>query len=61
MEQGEELSFQFDAVMVCRVTGSTQAGIVAGVAHTDRAQRVIGIDDSTTVEITRDQATHIAR
>lgn len=61
MDQEKELGFEFDAVVVCSVTGSTQAGMVAGFAHTDRAQQVIGIDASATVEKTRDQITRIAK
>jgi 1-aminocyclopropane-1-carboxylate deaminase len=61
MDQEKEFGFQFDAVVVCSVTGSTQAGMIAGFAHTDRAQTVIGIDASATVEKTRDQITRIAK
>ena len=61
MDQEEELGFEFDAVVVCSVTGSTQAGMIAGFAHTGRAQTVIGIDASATVEKTRDQITRIAK
>ena len=61
MDQEKDLGFQFDAVVVCSVTGSTQAGMIAGFAHTDRAQTVIGIDASATVEKTRDQITRIAK
>jgi 1-aminocyclopropane-1-carboxylate deaminase len=51
----------FDTVVVCSVTGSTQAGMVAGFALQDRPRRVLGIDGSATVERTRDQITRIAR
>lgn len=61
MDQEQELGFEFDAVVVCSVTGSTQAGMIAGFAHTDRAQSVIGIDASATVDKTRDQITRIAK
>ena len=61
MDQEQELGWEFDAVVVCSVTGSTQAGMIAGFAHTDRAQTVIGIDASATVEKTRDQITRIAK
>ncbi len=61
MDQEQELGFQFDAVVVCSVTGSTQGGMIAGFAHVDRAQSVIGIDASATVEKTRDQITRIAK
>jgi len=61
MDQEQQLGFQFDAVVVCSVTGSTQGGMIAGFAHVDRAQSVIGIDASATVEKTRDQITRIAK
>ena len=61
MDQEADLGWQFDAVIVCSVTGSTQGGMIAGFAHTDRAHSVIGIDASATVEKTRDQITRIAK
>jgi 1-aminocyclopropane-1-carboxylate deaminase len=60
-DQEEELGFTFDNVIVCSVTGSTQGGMIAGFAHSDRAQTVLGIDASATVEKTRDQIARIAR
>jgi 1-aminocyclopropane-1-carboxylate deaminase len=57
--QEEELGFQFDYIIVCVVTGSTQAGMIAGFAAQDRADRVIGIDASGTVEQTRTQVRQI--
>jgi 1-aminocyclopropane-1-carboxylate deaminase len=51
----------FDHIVVCTVTGSTHAGMIAGFAlegRTDR--RVIGIDASATLEQTVDQVTRIA-
>ena len=36
--------FQFDYIVVCSVTGSTQAGMVVGFAADGRARKVIGID-----------------
>jgi 1-aminocyclopropane-1-carboxylate deaminase len=53
--QEEELGFRFDYVVVCVVTGSTQGGMIVGFAAQDRADRVIGIDASGTVEQTRAQ------
>ena len=51
----------FDHVIVCTVTGSTHAGMVAGFALEDRAdRRVIGIDASKTFDKTLDQVTRIA-
>ncbi len=60
-DQEKELGFAFDNVIVCSVTGSTQGGMIAGFAHSDRAQTVLGIDASATVEKTRDQIARIAR
>ena len=60
-DQEAQLGVAFDHVIVCSVTGSTQAGMVAGFAHSDRARSVIGIDASATVAQTRDQVLRIAR
>ena len=63
--QEHELGVFFDTIIVCSVTGSTQAGMVAGfAAHPDptgRPRRVLGIDASATLEKTRDQVGRIAR
>jgi 1-aminocyclopropane-1-carboxylate deaminase len=59
--QEAELGFKFDYIVVCVVTGSTQAGMVVGFKADGRADRVIGIDASGTVQQTRDQVTDIAR
>jgi 1-aminocyclopropane-1-carboxylate deaminase len=48
-------------VIVCTVTGSTHAGMIAGFALEGRAdRRVIGIDASKTIAKTREQVTRIA-
>jgi len=60
-DQEKDLGVFFDSVIVCSVTGSTQAGMIAGFAHSNRAESVIGIDASATVEKTRDQIARIAR
>jgi 1-aminocyclopropane-1-carboxylate deaminase len=60
-EQEEELGVFFDTVIVCSVTGSTQAGMVAGFAAQDRPRRVIGIDGSARPRETREQVTRIAQ
>jgi 1-aminocyclopropane-1-carboxylate deaminase len=60
-DQEAELGVFFDTVVVCSVTGSTQAGMVAGFALQDRERRIVGIDGSATVEQTRDQITRIAQ
>ncbi|MEQ9086833.1 MAG: 1-aminocyclopropane-1-carboxylate deaminase [Pontimonas sp.] len=59
-DQEKDLGITFDATIVCSVTGSTQGGMIAGFAHSDRASSVLGIDASATVEKTRDQITRIA-
>ena len=58
--QEAERDLFFDHVLVCTVTGSTHAGMVAGFALEDRGRRVIGIDASATLEKTVDQVTRIA-
>ena len=60
-EQERDLGVFFDTVIVCSVTGSTQAGMVAGFAAQDRPRRVIGIDGSARPAATLDQVTRIAR
>jgi 1-aminocyclopropane-1-carboxylate deaminase len=60
-EQEAELGVFFDTVVVCSVTGSTQAGMVAGFAAQERERRVIGIDGSARPVETRDQVARIAR
>ena len=59
-EQEQELGVFFDTVVVCSVTGSTQAGMLAGFATQERSRRVLGIDGSATVQQTREQITRIA-
>jgi 1-aminocyclopropane-1-carboxylate deaminase len=64
-EQERELDVFFDTVVVCSVTGSTQAGMVAGFAALvdggGRPRRVLGIDGSAKPVETRDQVARIAR
>ena len=59
--QEAELGFKFDYIVVCSVTGSTQAGMVVGFAADGRADRVIGIDASATPARTRAQILRIAQ
>ena len=59
--QEQALGFRFDYIIVCVVTGSTQAGMIVGFKADGRADRVIGIDASGTLEQTRAQVTEIAR
>jgi 1-aminocyclopropane-1-carboxylate deaminase len=63
--QEQELGVFFDTIVVCTVTGSTHAGMVAGFAALEQAggprRRVLGVDASATLEQTRDQVGRIAR
>jgi 1-aminocyclopropane-1-carboxylate deaminase len=64
-QQEEELGVFFDTIVVCTVTGSTHAGMIAGFAALEEAggrpRRVLGIDASATLDKTRDQVERIAR
>jgi 1-aminocyclopropane-1-carboxylate deaminase len=60
-QQERELGVFFDTIVVCSVTGSTHAGMIAGFAGQDRPRRVIGIDASAKIAETRDQVERIAR
>lgn len=60
-QQEAELGLTFDYIIVCSVTGSTQAGMIVGFAADGRAQKVIGIDASGTPEQTRAQVLKIAQ
>lgn len=66
-EQEQELGIFFDTVVVCAVTGSTFAGMIAGfkllekLHPTDPKRQIIGIDASATVDATRAQVLRIAR
>jgi len=60
-EQERELGVFFDTVVVCSVTGSTQAGMIAGFAAQESERRVIGIDGSARPAETREQVARIAR
>ena len=65
VEQERELGVFFDTIVVCSVTGSTQAGMVAGFAALEQAgqrpRRVLGIDASAKPAETREQIDRIAR
>src|SRR6476646_3269304 len=60
-QQEAELDLFFDTIVVCTVTGSTQAGMTAGFAGQDRPRRVIGIDASAKPAQTREQVARIAK
>jgi 1-aminocyclopropane-1-carboxylate deaminase len=64
-EQEKQLGVFFDTIVVCTVTGSTHAGMIAGFAALEEAggrpRRLFGIDASATIEKTRRQVGRIAR
>lgn len=64
-EQERALGVHFDTIIVCTVTGSTHAGMIAGFAALEEAtgvrRRILGIDASATLEQTRAQVERIAR
>src|SRR3954454_10677610 len=60
-QQEQELGVFFDTIVVCSVTGSTQAGMIAGFAGQHRPRRVLGIDASAKIAETRAQVEKIAR
>ena len=64
-DQEQALGVFFDTVVVCAVTGSTHAGMIAGFAALEdaggRPRRVLGVDASATIDKTRDQVGRIAR
>ena len=60
-EQERELGVFFDTIVVCSVTGSTQAGMIAGFAAQDAERAILGIDGSATVQRTWEQIARIAR
>jgi 1-aminocyclopropane-1-carboxylate deaminase len=60
-EQERELGVFFDTIVVCSVTGSTQAGMIAGFAAQERERRVVGIDGSARPAETHEQVARIAR
>jgi 1-aminocyclopropane-1-carboxylate deaminase len=65
VEQEQQLGVFFDTIVVCTVTGSTHAGMIAGFAALEdaggRPRRILGIDASATLQKTRDQVARIAR
>jgi 1-aminocyclopropane-1-carboxylate deaminase len=58
--QERELGIFFDTIIVCSVTGSTQAGMIAGFAAQESERRIIGIDGSAKPAETREQVARIA-
>ena len=59
LTQEAEMGFAFDYIVVCSVTGSTQAGMIVGFAKHNRAHTVIGIDGSCTAAVLRTQMKQI--
>ncbi|KAE8547657.1 hypothetical protein EYB25_009450 [Talaromyces marneffei] len=64
-QQEKEMGIFFDTVIVCAVTGSTMAGMVAGFKlaqkkNGSKPRKIIGIDASATVKQTFDQILRIA-
>jgi 1-aminocyclopropane-1-carboxylate deaminase len=57
--QERDMGITFDYIIVCVVTGSTQAGMIVGFAADNRAHRVIGIDGSGTPRQLRAQVRQI--
>ncbi|PYH89511.1 putative 1-aminocyclopropane-1-carboxylate deaminase [Aspergillus ellipticus CBS 707.79] len=66
-EQEREMGVRFGTVVVCAVTGSTMAGMVAGFKLLERVypeegrRRVLGVDASAKPQQTREQVLRIAR
>ena len=64
-DQERQLGVFFDTIVVCSVTGSTQAGMIAGFAAIQdqggRPRQIIGIDASAKPAQTKDQVARIAR
>lgn len=60
-EQEKALGVFFDHIIVCSVTGSTQAGMIVGFAAQDQPRKIIGIDASAKPQETFDQILKIAR
>jgi 1-aminocyclopropane-1-carboxylate deaminase len=58
-KQEQELNLTFDYIVVCVVTGSTLGGMIVGFADQNRAEQVIGIDASATLQQTRSQVRQI--
>jgi 1-aminocyclopropane-1-carboxylate deaminase len=65
-QQERQLGVFFDTIIVCTVTGSTHAGMIAGFAALQektksRPRTVLGIDASATIDQTHKQVSRIAR
>lgn len=60
-EQEKELGVFFDTLIVCAVTGSSQAGLIVGAVAEGKNRKIIGIDASGNPAATKSQITRIAR
>lgn len=60
-QQEQEHGIFFDHIIVCSVTGSTQAGMIVGFAAQDKPRKVVGIDASAKPQETFQQILKIAR
>ncbi len=64
-QQEKELGVFFDTIIVCAVTGSTFAGMIAGFKLVEKLggkkRRVVGIDASAKPDETKEQVLRIAR
>lgn len=59
--QEQQHDIFFDHIIVCSVTGSTQAGMIVGFAAQNKPRKVVGIDASAKPQETSDQILKIAR
>lgn len=60
-EQEKQMGIFFDTLIVCSVTGSSHAGLIAGAALEKKGRKVIGIDASGKPEATKAQVARIAQ
>lgn len=60
-EQEKTLGIFFDTLVVCSVTGSSHAGLLAGAVAEGRGRKVVGIDASGKPSDTKSQVARIAR
>lgn len=61
LEQSEENDIQFSAILHATSSGSTQAGLIVGLADFGSPCRVIGVDVDATADVTRSTVLRIAR
>jgi 1-aminocyclopropane-1-carboxylate deaminase len=61
LRQSEECGIRFSAIVHATSSGSTQAGLVAGLVALGSSCRVIGIDVDAAADVTRGTVLRIAR